>query len=177
MNKDCNCGNDCQNNVETAYIGDIDVDTLATLPDYLIAERDVEDPATGSIKRTVTRIPTERIVPNGNYDNIVTIAGNNPAITTVPEGQVIGAYVKNELSKTTVQLASAANPAQFLIVGTLPDGQLLIQPTGVVSIPGTHKYIIGIQYYQGDNGQPTTDATSDQKLFFPISDTQLLINL
>lgn len=177
MNKDCNCNNNCKNSVETAYIGDIDIDTLATLPDYLIAERDIEDPATGNIKRTLTRIPTERIVPNGNYDNIVAIQGNNPAITSVPEGQVLGAYVKNNLSQTTVQLASTTAQAQFLIVGTLPDGQLLIQPTGVASFPGTHKYIIGIQYYQGADGKPSTDPTSGQKLFFPISDTQLLINL
>lgn len=175
--KDCNCNNNCQNNVETAYIGDIDVDTLATLPDYLIAERDVEDQATGNIKRTITRIPTERIVPNGSYDNVVAIEGNNPSITSVPEGQVIGAYVKTDGTKAVVQLASTTNKAQFLIVGTLPDGQLLIQPTGVVSIPGTHKYIMGIQYYQGDDGQPTTAAASGQKLFFPISDTQLLVNL
>lgn len=177
MNKDCNCNDDCKNNVETAYIGDIDIDNLATLPDYLIAERDIENPATGDIKRTITRIPTERIVPNGDYDNIVPIQGNNPSITSVPEGQVLGAYIKNDLSRTVVRLADTTNKAQFLIVGVLPDGRLLIQSTGFAKFPGTHKYILGAQYYQGADGRPTTDSASGQMLFIPLSDTILEINL
>lgn len=56
---------------------------------------------------------------------------------------------------------------------------LLVQSTGIVNILEGHDYIVGAQYYNSTDGsgEPTTDATSGQKLFIPISKTQLAINL
>ena len=33
------------------------------------------------------------------------------------------------------------------------------------------------QYYVGENGEPVTDATSGKKLFIPVSNTKLMINM
>lgn len=165
----------CDLGITTTYVGELPLDNLESLPSAIICERDVEDPATGDIKHTLTRVPTERLIPNGNYDNIVAIQSNNPSII-VPEGQVLAGYVQNEGSRIVAYLADATHPAQFLIVGNLADGQILIQPTGVVNIPGGHQYISVAQYYVGAKGQPVTENTSGQKLFIPISNTKLLIN-
>lgn len=165
----------CDFGITTTYIGELPLDNIESLPSAIICERDIEDPATGDIKRSLTRVPTERLIPNGNYDNIVAIQSNNPSIV-VPENQVLAGYVQNEGSRIVVYLADGTHPAQFLIVGNLADGQILIQPTGVVNIPGGHQYISVAQYYTGDKGQPTTENTSGQKLFIPISNTKLLIN-
>lgn len=167
-----NCHKD---NIETQYIGELPIDTLVDLPDYILTERDIVDQETGNVVRSITRTPTLKIVPNGNYDNITTLEPNNESLE-VPEGQVRGAYVKNEGAMNVVHYADTAHQAQFIIVGKLTDS-ILIQNVGVINIVGTHRYIVGAQYYQGDNGEPTTSSESGQKLFIPISNTKLLINM
>lgn len=168
------CG--CKNKVtRTEYLGDIPLDSLDSLPDAFLAERDVEDPNSGDTIRTLTRVPAGRLFPSGTYDNVTTLAPNNDALE-IPENQVRAGRVANLASTIQVQYADVENPAQFLMIGTLA-GLVLIQPVGVVNIPATHSYVIGAQYYTGENGEPTTDDASGQKLFIPISKTQLLINL
>ena len=56
---------------------------------------------------------------------------------------------------------------------------LLVQRTGIVNILAGHPYIVGAQYYVSTDGtgEPVTDPTSGKKLFVPISQTQLAINL
>lgn len=168
---------DCNNPVKTEYIGNVPLDTLATLPDYILAERDVEDVTTGNIARTFVRVPAQKLFPNGNYANVAAIQANNTAIG-VPEGQVRAGYVANEGSANIVKYADENHAPIFLMLGFSTD-LLLVQSTGIVNILEGHDYIVGAQYYasaDGD-GEPVTDPTSGQKLFIPISSTQLAINL
>lgn len=168
------CG--CKNKMtKTEYLGDIPLDVLDSLPDALLAERDVEDPNSGDTIRTLTRVPAGRLFPSGTMDNVTTLAPNNDSLV-IPENQVRAGRVVNLASTVQVQYADAENPAQFLMIGTLA-GLVLIQTCGVVNIPATHSYVIGADYYVGSNGEPTTDPASGQKLFIPISKTQLLVTL
>lgn len=161
--------------VEVRWIGDLPVDNLDTLPDYLLAERDVVEPATGVVKRDLTRIPTARIFPQGNYDNVIAIAPNNTEFE-VPENQVRAAYVANEGSAHVTHYASADHKPMFIAVGTLLD-QLLVQNCGFINMPNGHSYIVGAQYYVGEDGEPVTDDASGYKLFIPISSTKLAVNM
>lgn len=166
----------CSNKtVETEYLGDVAIFALDSLPDYLLAEVDTEDPLSKDIIRTLVRVPTGRLFPNGAMANVTTLNPNNDELE-IPEAQVRAGRVVNLASVNQVQYADAENPAQFLMLGKLA-GMVLIQASGTILIPQGHQYIIGADYYVGDNGAPTTDPTSGQKLFIPISKTQLLVTL
>lgn len=164
---------DCdKKNLATTYIGAIPVDTLDSTPDYVLTERDVEDPNTGKIIRSMTRTPGAKLFGGGSFDNVAVIEPNNTI--EVPEGQVLAGKIVNNGSYNTVEVAE--DSADFLIVGNLGT-MLKIQNTGFVYIPNGHQYVIAAQYYAGEDGYPTTDSTSGFKLFKPISSTMLAINL
>lgn len=160
--------------IETQDIKDLQIDTLESVPDYFLTERDIVDHNTGNTIRSITRTPGAKVIPNGNLDNIVAIEPNNTAIV-VPEGQVRACRVAQEGSVNKTLYADATHKAHFIALGKQSD-LLMIQNSGFINIPKTHRYIIGIQYYVGNNGEPTTETTS-QKLFIPISETKLAINM
>lgn len=166
----------CDNKVETVNIADVAIDTLASLPDYILAERDVTDDSTGNIKRTPVRVPSAALFPNANNDNVIGLAINNTAIT-VPENQVRAGYISNEVGALVMKYADANNPAVFLMLGEHTDGVMRVQNCGFVNIPEGHSYIVGVQYYVGENGEPVTDSASGQKLFIPVSGTKLAVNM
>lgn len=168
---------DCNQPVKTEYIANVPIDNLATLPDYILAERDVEDVTTGNIARTFVRVPAEKLFPNGNYANVAAIQANNTAID-VPENEVRAGYVANEGSANVAKYADAGHNPVFLMLGFSTD-LLLVQSTGIVNILNGHQYIVGAQYYAAadGSGEPVTDPASGQKLFIPISQTQLAINI
>lgn len=168
---------DCNKPVKTEYIANVPIDNLATLPDFILAERDVEDVTTGNIARTFVRVPAEKLFPNGNYANVAAIQANNVAIT-VPDNEVRAGYVANEGAANVVKYADSTHNPVFLMLGFSTD-LLLVQSTGIVNILEGHPYIVGAQYYAAadGSGEPVTDATSGQKLFIPISQTQLATNI
>lgn len=167
----------CNNMVETVNISDVAIDTLPTMVDYFLAERDVTDDATGNIKRTPVRVPSAKLFPNANNDNVIGLAVNNNAIT-VPENQVRAGYISNEPGALIMKYADASNHADFLMLGLHTDNIMRVQSTGFVIIPEGHQYIPSAQYYLGENGEPVTDNTiTGQKLFKPMSSTVLEINM
>lgn len=166
----------CNQSVETQYIGELPVDTLASLPDYFLAERDVKDEATGNIVRSIVRVPTAKLFPHANMDNVFALEMNNTAMT-VPEGQVRAVYVRNAGNAYVLDYADATHRPFVLAIGRLNDELMLCQNSGVVNIPEGHDYVIGQQYYVGENGEPVTSSASGYKLFTPINGTQLAIEL
>ena len=167
----------CNNRVETVNIADVAIDTLASLPDYFLAERDILDEASGNVKRTPVRVPSAKIFPNANNDNVIGLAINNLAIA-VPEKQVRAGYIANEPGALVMNYADASHAAMFLMLGLHTDNIMRVQNTGFVIIPEGHSYVVGAQYYLGDNGEPVTDNTiTGQKLFIPVSNTVLAINM
>lgn len=167
----------CDNKVETVNIANVAIDTLASLPDYILAERDITDDSTGNIKRTPVRVPSAKLFPNANNDNVTGLAINNTAIT-VPENQVRAGYVENAVGANIMKYASAGHAATFLMLGLHVDNIMRVQNTGFVNIPAGHSYIVGAQYYVGENGEPVTDASiTGQKLFIPVSGTVLAMNM
>lgn len=164
----------CGKPLETVYLGDLPVDTLSSLPSYMLAERDVADKNTGKVVRSITRVPAERLFGGGTLDNVTTIEPNNEI--EVPENQVLCGRIVNNGSFNTVELTTASNQPDFLIIGNLAD-QLLIQNSGFIYIPEGHRYIVGAQYYAGENGIPTTNDASGHKVFKPISSTKLAVTL
>ena len=167
----------CDNKVETVNIANVAIDTLASLPDYILAERDITDDSTGNIKRTPVRVPSAKLFPNANNDNVIGLAINNTAIT-VPENQVRAGYIENAVGANIMQYAGEGHAATFLMLGLHVDNIMRVQNTGFVNIPAGHSYIVGAQYYVGENGEPVTDATiTGQKLFIPVSGTVLAMNM
>lgn len=165
----------CNQSVETQDISQVPVDNLISLPDYFIAERDVLEESTGNVKRSFVRVPTGKVFPHANTDNIFGVEINNTAIE-IPENQVRGVYVRNNGSSYVLEYADADHEPVMLAIGKANDQIMMCQNCGVVNIPDGHNYIVGQQYYVGDDGEPVTEA-GDYKLFVPISNTQLAINL
>ena len=167
----------CNNKVETVNIGDVAIDSLASLPDYILGERDITDESTGVIKRTPVRIPSATLFPNVNNDNVIGLAMNNTALV-VPENQVRAGYIANEPGANVMRYAESGHPAMFLMLGLHADNIMRVQNTGFVNIPEGHQYIVGSQYYLGSDGEPVTDSSiTGQKLFIPLSATVLAVNI
>lgn len=167
----------CNNKVKTVNIADVAIDNLETLPDYILAERDILDEATGNTKRTPVRVPSAKLFPNATQDNVTGLEINNVAIT-VPEAQVRAGYIANEVGANIMKYAGGAHPAMFLMLGTYIENVMRVQNCGFVNIPEGHAYIIGVQYYLGTDGEPVTDSTvTGQKLFIPVSRTKLAVNM
>lgn len=174
-NNDCN--KSCGFVTEVQELAELPIDNLPTPVDYFLTERAVLDESTGKVLHTITRLAGNKVIPNGNLANTFTLDSNNPDLT-IPEGQVVPCYVRNNGATNTVYVAGSNNPAVFLAVGTYGD-LLLCQSSGVVNILGGHNYIIGVDYYTSSTaGQVTTNATeTGQYLFTPVSDTQLVLNI
>lgn len=167
----------CNNRVETVNISNIAIDNLASLPDFILGERDIADEGSGSIKRTLVRIHAGNLFPNVNNDNVIGLAINNTAIA-VPENQVRAGYISNEPGALIMKYADASHQAVFLMLGEHTDNIMRVQNTGFINIPAGHSYIPNTQYYLGENGEPVTDATiTGQKLFIPVSGTVLAMNM
>lgn len=173
----CNkCNNPCEPQMEVQELADLPIDNLASLPDYVLTERDVLDDTTGKTYHSITRTPTSRLFPNGTMANTFTLDGNNPTIQPQP-GQPIPAYIQNEGTSNVVYPANGTHPAQFFVVGMVGD-LLLCQNSSVINTLEGNQYIVGAQYYLATNGGVTTSSTqTGQKLFIPLSQTKLLINL
>lgn len=109
-------------------------------------------------------------------DNVIALEPNNLGIN-IPENQVRAVYIANESNSHIMRYADTTHPAVMLAIGKLAD-LVLVQNCGFVNIPETHNYIVGVQYYAGENGEPVTDSTiTGQKLFIPVSSYRLAINL
>lgn len=166
--------NDCDKAIKTTYVGNVPVDTLDSVPDYVLTERDVEDPNTGKTIRSLTRTPGAKLFGGGSFDGQVVIEPNNEI--EVQEAQPLAARVVNNGNYNTVELANIGQTPDFLIVrkmGTM----LVIQTAGFIYYPNGHQFIVGQDYWLSDNGLPTTDSSSGKKLFKPISSTTLVITL
>lgn len=169
--------NDCNPKVKTINIADVAIDNIAELPQFFLAERDVEDITTGNIVRTPVRVRSSDIFPNANNDNVIALAINNSGID-VPAGQVRAGYVENGVGANMIQYAGESHAAVFLMLGKHADNLMRVQNTGFVNIPEGHQYIVDAQYYLGENGQPVTDSSiTGQKLFIPVSNTKLAVNM
>ena len=171
----CDC--DKTNKVKTIKIAEVAIDSVASLPDYILAERDIEEGSTGNVKRAIVRVPSSTLFPNVNNDNVIGLAINNTAIA-VPDKQVRAGYVQNAVGGNIMQYANASNRARFLMLGKHTDNVMRVQNTGFVVIPEGHNYIVGAQYYLGANGEPVTDASiTGQKLFVSESSTILSVKI
>lgn len=164
----------CKKPVEVQYLGSLPIDDLEQLPEFFLCERDVLDPCTGNTIRSIVRVPSGKLFPQANMDNVVVLEPNNTAIE-IPEDQVRAIYIENAGSAYIMKYADTTHAPVALALGKLND-LVLTQNTGIVNIPNSHSYIVGAQYYVGENGEPTT-TPSDYKLFIPISSTKLAINM
>lgn len=165
----------CNKPYSITHIGELDIDDLATIPDYFIGVRTVEDERSGNTISSPVRVPGARVMPTGNLANVTALDTNNTTLV-IPDGQVRAGYLYIQPGGNVMHLADQSHRAMFLMVKNWTNGKMLIQTTGFLHIPQSHRYIVGSQYYVGDNGEPTTDDTSGQKLFIPLDDYTLNIN-
>ena len=171
---DCNCKDNKPYTIQSIH--DVDIDDLATVPDYFIGAREVEDPSTGSSIITPVRIPGSKVMPTGNLANVTALDTNNTALE-IPEGQILAGYYNAQPGGNIMLLAEAAHPAMFMMIGNYTNGKMLVQTTGFLNMPKGHQYIPLVQYYLGENGQPVTDSTiTGQKLFIALDDYTININ-
>lgn len=157
-------------------IQDVDVDDLASTPDFFLATRTVTELSSGATKEDIVKVPGARVMPTGNLANVTAIITNNGSLD-IPENQVRGGYIDVQPGGNIVRLADENNPAMFLMISNYTNGKVLIQTTGFLNIPAGHQYIVGQQYYLGELGEPTTDETvTGKKLFKAIDDFTLNVN-
>lgn len=168
---------DCNNKPYTiTSINDVDIDDLATAPDYFFGMRAIYNEETGNTILTPVRIPGARVMPTGNLANVIAMDTNNTALT-IPENQVRAGYIDTQPGGNIMRLSDASHRAMFLMIGNYTNGKMLIQANGFLRIPAGHNYITGSQYYADENGAPTTDNTiTGQKLFMPLDDYTLNVN-
>lgn len=172
--KDCNC-NSKNKPVTTEYVLDLDVDDLATPPDFFMATRVIKDPTTGATTATPELVPGEKVMPTGSNANIIALDTNNSALE-VPEHQVMAGYLDAQPGGNIMKASDATHRAMFLMLGKHTEGKMLVQTTGFLRLPG-HQYIPLNQYYADEQGMPTTDETvTGQKLFMPLDDLFILVN-
>lgn len=158
------------------HVADLDIDDLATTPDYFLGIRALESETDGNTIYTPVRIPGARVMPTGNLANVIALATNNTALE-VPEKQVLAGYYDVQPGGNVMRLADDSHAAMFLMIKNYTNGKMLIQTTGFLTIPEGHQYIPLQQYYLGENGQPVTDSSiTGQKLFIPLDDYTLNIN-
>lgn len=166
----------CNKPYTITHISELDIDDLATIPDYFLGIRAVESPTDGNTVYTPVRVPGARVMPTGNLANVVALDTNNPSLE-IPENQVLAGYYDVQPGGNIMRLADSSHPASFLMIGNYTNGKMLIQTTGFLTIPAGHQYIANQQYYLGENGEPVTDSTiTGQKLFKPLDDYVLSIN-
>ena len=167
---------ECKKPYTITHVSELDIDDLATVPDYFLGIRTLEDSSTGATISTPVRVPGARVMPTGNLANVTALDTNNTALV-VPEGQVMGGYFDAQPGGNVMRASDDAHSAQFLMIGNYTNGKMLIQTTGFLNMPNGHNYIPLNQYYADENGMPTTDDTvTGQKLFFALSDTVLNVN-
>lgn len=167
----------CDNKPYTiTSINDVDIDDLATIPDYFFGLRSIYNEETGNTILTPVRIPGARVMPTGNLANVIAMDTNNTSLI-IPENQVRAGYLDIQPGGNIMRLSDATHRAMFLMIGNYANGKMLIQTTGFLSIPAGHQYIVGTQYYADEDGAPTTDSTvTGQKLFMPLDDYTLSVN-
>ena len=167
---------ECNKPYTITHVADLDIDDLATIPDYFLAIRAVEDPTDGNTIYTPVRVPGARVMPTGNLANVTALTANNPALE-IPENQVLAGYLNGQPGGNIMMPAEPSHPAMFLMIGNYANGKILIQTTGFLTMPNGHSYIPLQQYYLGENGEPVTDETiTGQKLFIPLDEYTLNIN-
>lgn len=167
---------ECKKPYTITHIADLDIDDLATTPDYFLGIRAVESVTDGNTIYTPVRVPGARVMPTGNLANITALVSNNTALE-IPENQVLAGYYDAQPGGNIMKLADASHAAMFLMVGNYTNGKILVQTTGFLNIPNGHQYIPLQQYYLGANGEPVTDSTvTGQKLFIPLDEYVLNVN-
>lgn len=167
---------ECNKPYTITHVADLDIDDLATIPDYFLGIRAVESPTDGNTIYTPVRVPGARVMPTGNLANVTALATNNTSLE-VPENQVLGGYLDEQPGGNMMKLADTSHAAMFLMIKNYANGKMLVQTTGFLTIPAGHQYIPLQQYYLGDNGQPVTDSTvTGQKLFIPLDEYTLNVN-
>lgn len=167
---------ECNKPYSITHVSELDVDDLSTTVDYFLGVRAVEDTATGDTIYSPVRVPGEKVVPAGNLANVAAITTNNSSLS-LEFGDIYGGYIDTQPTGDVMRYANATHPADFLMIGDYTNGKMLTQATGYLSIPAGHRFIIGTQYYLGEDGAPVTDSSiTGQKLFKPISETILNVN-
>lgn len=167
----------CKNKgITTKYVGDVPV-YAESMPDYFLGVQEITDGQTGDVTRAFVQTPASKVVPNGSFDNVIVLDTNNTELE-VPTGQVRAGRINNTGSAYVMTYDDAGHAPQFLMLGDYY-GQMMVQNTGFVNIPGGHEYIVGQEYYASADGTglPTTDNTSGRKLFIPVSSTQLAVSM
>lgn len=165
----------CNKPYTIMHVSEIDVDDLATVPDSFLAVREVEDPATGNTIYTPVRVPGTRVMPTGNMANVTALTTNNTSLS-LEFGELWAGYIDTQPTGNVMRPATSMNAPQFLMIGDYPNGKMLIQTTGLLTLPKGHNYLIGQQYYAGEDGAPTTEVVEGRKLFKPLSDTVINVN-
>lgn len=108
----CNCND---KKVGTQYIGDVQIDASEKLPDYILAEKDVEDELSGDTVRSLVRIPTSRLISCGGdimRFSFVYTGGENPddwTVSDVENGLAVISYGYRHIANFTVPTASFMN--------------------------------------------------------------------
>lgn len=174
----CPCeGQQNYSNVTGVPVRDLPIDQFEAMPDYFMTIR-VKENLDGTVKYQSMLTPGDSIMPTENSANILWLPANNSSLT-VPENQVLPAYVENNSTQTVIMPADENHPAQFLVLEVKDNGMAKCQNCGWAKIPAGHKYTIGANYYRSNKlGEVTTDPSqTGQYLFTPVGRFNLALEI
>lgn len=159
------------------FANELPVDTLDSTVDYFLGLRTVVD-KDGQVVDQPVLVNGQSVIPNGKNANSFVLETNNTSLT-VPEGQVVPCYLQNTGTELMIMPADVNHPADFLVYQI--EGNLArCQRNGVIVMGQPHAYTVyGAQYYlASESGQVTTSSEqTNQKLFKPVSNNQLMVNM
>ena len=181
--------NSCNDNsgfvTENIDSTDVPVYSQPELPEkaYLPIFVEMKSPTCVGTELNLFNLPLDRVTPGGTFQtNTYSLTGNG-AVITVPDKQVVPAFVGSTLPHllTQADASAAVTKARVLILGVDPNDstRYIVQASGFYSFPVNHAYIIGYQYYLSDTtGQvSTTPGTINQPLFYVVDQKTIQINL
>lgn len=126
------------------------------------------------------RVPVERILPGGSLNPLRYAVRKGLSTVEVQRGMIVPVYFPNAAEPVEAAQAVAGRYAQALAIAE-ENGHLIIQNSGFLTFPRTHKYTVGKTYYLSKDvaGEVVSVKPSGtaQPLFTVIDAVTIAINM
>ncbi len=162
---------------DTTIVNDLSqIDTV-----YFLAGAKIRDKQCGDYVYSPIAVPKQLLMVGGQNDPNRASINKNGSTIEIQERNVIPAYTSTNTMHTIITAnAVSNNAAQYLVLGedSQDNRRFYIQSSGKYEFPEGHDYIVGEDYYLGENGDVTTQPGEFRQFLFTVpSSKEILINI